>query len=131
MSYLLDTNVCIHYLRGDESELKTRFLEHGPERVSLCSVVKAELLFGARKSQRAHANLLVLERFFQSLQSVPFCDQAAEHYSLIRAFLERQGTPVGGNDMMIAATALAANLILATRNVLEFARIPGLRVEVW
>lgn len=131
MSYLLDTNVCIHFLRGDDSGLRTRFLACPPDQLYLCSIVKAELLFGARKSQRVDANLLQLERFFQPLQSLPFDDNAAEHYSMIRAVLERQGTPVGGNDMMIAATALTEDLTLATRNVREFARIPGLRVEAW
>ncbi|MCE7871878.1 type II toxin-antitoxin system VapC family toxin [bacterium CPR1] len=131
MSYLLDTNVCIHYLNGQDEGLRERLLACSPDEVFLCSVVKAELLFGARKSERVSQNLHKLGRFFEPLQSLPFSDEAAERYGVLRAQLEHVGKPVGANDMLIAAIALASDLTLVTRNLRELRRIPGLLVELW
>jgi len=72
-----------------------------------------------------------LERFFAPFRSVPFDDDAAERYGELRAQLRRSGAMIGGNDMMIAAIALAADATLITRNQDEFRRVVGLRVEVW
>jgi tRNA(fMet)-specific endonuclease VapC len=100
-----------------------------PTSLFLCSVVKAELVFGARKSAKVGDNLNRLVRFFHPFQSLPFDDSAAEQYGQIRATLERIGTPIGANDMLIAAIALTHDLTLATRNVGEFSRVTSLRVE--
>lgn len=97
----------------------------------LCSIVKAELLFGARRSQRVTDNLQILTRFFSNFQCVPFDDKAAGFYGTIRAHLVRGGTPIGTNDLLIASIALGHNLAVVTRNTSEFTRIPGLRVETW
>lgn len=97
----------------------------------LCSVVKAELLFGARNSSRVAENLERLDRFFAPLESLVFDDLAAEHYGVLRAWLRREGSPIGANDMLIAAIALANDATLATRNLDEFRRVPGLRVQRW
>ena len=102
-----------------------------PSDIRLCSVVKAELLYGARKSARVSANLERLSQFFATLESLPFDDAAAEHYGLLRTHLESAGTPIGALDMMIAATALAAGATLVTRNQREFHRVAGLSVETW
>jgi tRNA(fMet)-specific endonuclease VapC len=90
--------------------------------------VKAELIFGASKSAKVHENLERLEQFFQPFQSLPFDDSAAVHYGQLRAVLEREGRPVGANDMMIASIALAYDVTLMTRNMRKFSRIAGLRV---
>ena len=97
----------------------------------LCSVVKAELQYGAQKSAKAAANLDRLAAYFAPLASLPFDDLAAEHYGLIRAELEQRGMPIGPNDLMIAAIARAHGLTLVTANLDEFGRVPGLRVEDW
>lgn len=102
-----------------------------PEDVALSSVVRAELLYGARQSQSVAANLKRLETFFSQLAAVPFDDRAAEQYGLLRAQLPAAGTPIGPNDLMIASTALAHDLQLITRNHGEFSRVPGLRLETW
>lgn len=62
---------------------------------------------------------------------MPFDEAAAVIYGDIRAYLDKQGTPIGGNDLLIAATALAGELILVTRNIREFERVPGLKLEDW
>ena len=129
--FLLDTNTCIRVL-NDSSETVVRTLgEVSPSRIHLCSVVKAELLYGARNSSRVEQNLALLERFFQPLQSLPFDDACAEAAARIRSALSRQGTPIGPNDLLIAAVARVNDLALVTHNVREFSRVPGLRWVDW
>jgi tRNA(fMet)-specific endonuclease VapC len=129
--FLLDTNACIRILNGSSPALVRRFRSHEPSEISLCSVVKAELLFGARKSARIAENLETLRLFFQPLPSLPFDDRAADHYGMIRTELEKLGTPIGANDLMIAAIARAHDAILVTHNVREFSRVANLQLEDW
>lgn len=131
MKRLLDTNVCVAYLKGEEPTLRDKILSFNPDNLILCSVVKAELLYGARKSKQVEENLQRLEIFFEAFESYYFDDQAADHYGQVRAQLHREGSPVGPNDLMIAAIALSRNLILVSRNQREFRRVVGLRVDVW
>ena len=128
---LLDTDVCVAFLRGRDAPVRDRLLELPPAEVFLCSVVKAELWVGARRSARVAENLRTLEAFFEPIASLPFDDEAAARYGSIRAQLEREGRSIGGNDTLIAAIALAADATLVTRNADEFRRVPGLRLEVW
>lgn len=131
MTWLFDTNVCVAYLNGRESALRRRFHALSEGEAALCSVVKAELLYGARNSARVDANLQKLDSFFALFTSFPFDDDAAARYGLLRTELRRAGTPIGPNDLMIAAIALAQGLTLVTRNGDEFRRVSGLRVESW
>ena len=131
MSYLLDTNVCIAFLNDSKSGVGARFAKLEPDEVKLCSVVKAELLYGARHSARVEENLARLASFFELFESLSFDDIAAEHYGVLRAQVRRAGTPLGGNDLLIASIALAADLTLVTRNQEEFRRVGGLRVQAW
>lgn len=128
---LLDTNTCIAYLHKGEPEVVQKFAQAKPRELVLCSVVKAELLFGARKSHRVAENLDRLSRFLANFESLPFDDRAADFYGTMRVLLANAGTPIGGNDLLIASIALAHDLTVITRNMREFARVPGLRVEVW
>lgn len=129
--YLLDTNACIRILNNTSPALISRLRQHRPSEVHLCSVVKGELLYGARKSARPAQNLRLLREFFEPFPSMPFDDLCAEHYGTIRSDLHRSGTPIGPHDLMIAATALAKDLVLVTHNVGEFSRVVGLRLEDW
>ena len=131
MIYLLDTNVCIHLLNEKHPSILQHFREHSPTDVALCSVVKAELLYGARRSQRIEANLQLLKAFFAPLQSLAFDDECAEHYGQIHADLLSQGKPIGPNDTLIAAIARAHDATLITHNTGEFGRVAGLRMEDW
>ncbi|MBF0145031.1 MAG: type II toxin-antitoxin system VapC family toxin [Magnetococcales bacterium] len=130
MNYLLDTNTCIAIMKRHPSVL-TRVEECKTEPPMLCSPVKAELWYGIFKSTRRERNLSRLLEFFAFLPSLPFDDQAAEIYGQLRAELTRQGTPIGPNDLLIAAVALAHGVTLVTHNTREFARVPGLRIEDW
>ena len=131
MRYLLDTSVCIAFLNGNDTGVRDRLLSIQPKDVALCSIVKAELVYGARHSKKVEENLQRLDRFFEPFHSLPFDDATADQYGLIRAQLRREGSPIGANDMMIAAIAVYAELTLVTRNQSEFRRVAGLRVEAW
>lgn len=131
MIHLLDTNVCIHLLNERHPAILKHFRQHSPIDIALCSVVKAELLYGARRSQRLEANLQLLRAFFAPLQSLPFDDDCAEHYGQIHADLLAQGKPIGPSDTLIAAIARAHDAILITHNTGEFSRVAGLRMEDW
>jgi len=129
--YLLDSNVCIRLLNQRPSGIEQQFRQHVPAEIFLCSIVKAELLYGARHSQRVEANLQKLELFFSPLGSLPFDDRCAEAYAHIRHGLSMQGRLIGPNDLMIAAIATANDAVLVTHNQREFSRIAGLRLEDW
>jgi tRNA(fMet)-specific endonuclease VapC len=129
--YLLDTNVCIRLLNQTDTDIIQHFQEHLPGEIALCSIVKAELLYGARHSQQVEANLKLLKQFFGPLASLPFDDRCAEEAGQIRADLSAQGKPVGPNDLLIAATARAHDAVLVTHNIKEYSRITGLRMEDW
>jgi tRNA(fMet)-specific endonuclease VapC len=131
MTKLLDTNICIAFLTGRQPAVRDKLLSLPRDEIVLCSVVKAELLYGARNSERVDQNLARLSAFFAPFRSLPFDDEAAERYGEIRALLRRQGTPIGDNDMMIAAIAASSGATLVTRNQDEFRRVAGLRVESW
>jgi tRNA(fMet)-specific endonuclease VapC len=129
--YLLDTNVCIKFLNGSSQSVERHFRNRSPFEIAVCSIVKAELLFGARNSQRVDANLQILKKFFSPLQSLPFDDRCADEYGLIRADLTAQGKLIGPNDMLIAAVSRTFDAVLVTHNTGEFGRIAGLRMEDW
>lgn len=131
MTYLLDTDICIDYLRGSNPAVRDRLLTCAPSDVCLCSVVKAELIFGAHNSQKVAANLRRLRDFFEPFQSVFFDDAAAEVYGSLRSHLRREGSEIGSNDLMIASIAVALDLTLVTHNRSEFERVPGLRLAAW
>jgi tRNA(fMet)-specific endonuclease VapC len=129
--FLLDANACIAVLNDSSAALIARLRSRHPSTIRLSSVVKAELLYGARKSGSPASNLRLLEQFFAPFRSLPFDDACSEQYALVRSELERTGKPIGPYDMMIAATALAHGLTLVTHNVGEFSRVAGLKWEDW
>jgi tRNA(fMet)-specific endonuclease VapC len=129
--YLLDANACIHILRNSSTNLIERFQRHVPAEIKLCSVVKAELIYGAQRSARIEKNFALLRRFFSVFESYPFDDESAEHYGQIRVALERTGNLIGPNDLMIAAIALTHGLVLVTHNTDEFSRVMNLKLEDW
>ena len=131
MIYLPDTNVWIKYLNPTDSPVKQKLISINTDDIYFCSCVKAELLFGAYKSARKQHNLERLQLLFQPFKSLAFDDKSIEAYADIRSKLSKKGTPIGANDLFIAATALANNLILVTHNTREFSRIECLKLEDW
>lgn len=129
--YLLDTNVCIDIIRGNSPALLRTLNRHDPDEVGISAIVFAELHTGICKSSNPGRNLEKLTDFCTPLTILPFDSIAAEQYGIVRAYLERAGTPVGPLDTLIAAHALAVQAILITGNEREFCRIPDLQVENW
>lgn len=131
MTWLLDANACIRYLNRRSTSLKARLDAADPAQILVCSVVKAEMYFGAARS-RDPAKAMAEQRLFLSrFRSLPFDDVAAESYAEIRADLSRRGQLIGPNDLMIAAICLSREVTLITHNVSEFGRIIGLAIDDW
>ncbi len=131
MQFLLDTNTCIEYLRNRNTGVVATLKAKRPADLALSTVVVAEFCFGAHKSQAKEKNLQLVASLTQFLQILSFDLHAAQCYGTIRADLERSGTPIGPNDLMIASTALANQLTLVTHNTKEFSRVAGLQLEDW
>ncbi len=131
MKYLLDTNVCINFLRGRTASLKTRFITVPRSEKYLCPIVQAELYFGAYNSANPQAGLEILRTFLVAFPVLPFDEAAAQKYGEIRAGLARQGNIIGPYDLQIAAIARTHDATLVTHNTEEFGRIPGLKIEDW
>lgn len=128
MRFLLDTDAAIALIKARD-EAVSWLRRRRPTEVALSGVSKAELYYGARKSVRVEHNLGVLSRFFEPFRSLAFDDRAAQEYGMIRADLERAGTPIGPNDLLIAALAKSRDLTLVSFNLREFGRVAGLRVS--
>ncbi len=131
MRYLLDTNTCIRYVNGRSPQIRAKLPTIPRADVAVSAITKAEMFYGSAKSQTPEQSLKKQLEFLETVKSLPFDDATATEYGRLRAYLEKQGTPIGGNDLLIAATALAHDLILATHNTDEFGRVPGLKVEDW
>jgi tRNA(fMet)-specific endonuclease VapC len=131
VSYLLDTNICIYALKNRPPEVLERLEAVGRGAVALSVITVLELRHGAEKSQRVANNHSRLDFFFAPMRILPFDEDAAVVAARIRAHLERRGTPIGDLDTLIAAHALARDLILVTNNLKEFERVPGLQTENW
>jgi tRNA(fMet)-specific endonuclease VapC len=131
MKYLLDTNTCIRYINGRSPKLRAKLLSLPQADIAVCTIVQAEMFYGAAKSDRPVESRMKQIAFFAQFHLVDFDEKAASAYGLIRATLERQGRTIGLMDMLIAAIAIANNLILVTHNTAEFSRVHGLALEDW
>ena len=129
--FLVDTNVCVEYLRNRNRRLVHRFQSVDPTDIVLCSVVLGELYYSAFHSVDPPRNLALLHRLVILVQKATYDDDAALIYGQIRAQLASQGTLIGPHDLQIAAIALTRNLTVVTHNVGEFSRVPDLSVEDW
>ncbi len=131
MNYFLDANIIIYFLNNKYPTIKLRLEDLAPKQVTVPAIVKAELLYGAYKSNHRQRNEKVVRKFLEVFQIAPFHSSAAESYATLRSDLENKGNLIGPNDMIIAATALAANATLVTNNVKEFRKVSGLKIENW
>jgi tRNA(fMet)-specific endonuclease VapC len=131
MAWFLDTNACIMHLRGRHPQLSGRWRQHRAEDLVIPLTTYAELLVGAEKSSQPERVLRQIEVLLEAHEIVEMTEEVAEHYARIRADLEKRGVVIGGNDLWIAATALAHGATLVTNNTAEFSRVPGLLIEDW
>lgn len=131
LSRLLDTNTCIYLIRKRSPEALRRFEEFEVGEVGVSVITVSELRYGVEKSGRAEQNRAALEQFLLPLEVTDLGEEATKEYGRIRAALEKQGTPIGPLDALIAAHAVSLDATLVTNNTREFERVPGLTVEDW
>jgi tRNA(fMet)-specific endonuclease VapC len=129
---VLDTNTISYYLRGDP-QVVPRLQAVRPADLGVPAIVEYELRFGLLRlaPQAGTPRLAALAKLLRTMQIVPFDSECAAHAARLRVELELLGTPIGPHDTLIAATALRHQAPLVTRNVREFARVPGLQCLNW
>ena len=130
MAFLLDTNILVAAIKGHPAVVEA-LRSLAPSDLLLSSVVLGELETGVIKSAWPERNRLQLLALVEHLELVPVDRAVALAYAQIRATLERQGTPIGANDLWIAAQAQALNAVLVTDNTREFSRVEGLALVNW
>ena len=130
MKLLLDTNICIYIINRKPPQVIERFRKYHAGDIGISAITAAELAFGVAKSGSAR-NQEALEKFLAPIEIMPFDEDAFWRYGEIRAMLEKNGTPIGSLDTLIAAHALSLGVTLVTHNIAEFARVKGLRCETW
>lgn len=127
LTWLLDTNICIYIAKHRPPEVARRFAELEVGQVGMSVVTYGELHNGAMKSQQREMALEKLESLTGLIPVLPMAESVGQQYGKIRSHLEQSGTPIGNNDLWIAAHALDLGLVLVTNNLREFQRIPDLR----
>lgn len=129
--YMLDTDICIYVLKKHSDKLRHKF--KATKNICISSVTYAELCFGIENGNDfiREARWKELDLFTQRLFIEPWDENAAKHYGSIRALLKKQGTPIGNNDLLIAAHARSLGSVMVTNNVREFDRVPDLTIENW
>lgn len=130
MPFLLDTNAAIGLMKG-HAGIVEHVRQVGYRQLRLCATVEGELWFGVANSSRPDENAECLCRLLDWLPSVPFDGDAPRRYGKLRAYLAKQGKPIGPYDLQIAAIARAENLVLVTNNTSEFERVPDIKLEDW
>ena len=127
---LLDANVCIDVLLG-RADVVARLADHGPAGLFLCTVVKAELAYGARLAPEPERAASLVDAFCEPFPSLAFDDACIDAYADLRARLRAHGATIGANDLTIASIALTHGLGLVSDDRAAFARVPGLTVVSW
>ncbi|MBP3254463.1 MAG: type II toxin-antitoxin system VapC family toxin [Bacteroidales bacterium] len=127
--YLLDTNICIFFIRG-MYDIDKFILERGEENCFISDITVAELLYGAKKSNNPNKSLQITSEFINSFSVVHIYD-SLETYADNRVLLEKQGQKLDDFDLLIGSTAVKNNMIMVTDNVKHLARIPDINIENW
>lgn len=127
---VLDTNTPIYFFKR-QGRVAERLLAQPPREIGVPTIVIYELEAGIANSTSPEKRRRQLTELLAAVTVLPFGTAEAQQAARIRVELERAGEPIGSYDILIAATALAHGGRLATRNVKEFGRVPGLSLEDW
>lgn len=130
MKYLLDTNICIYLLNGNE-RLKKKVIEIGVSSITISNATLAELYFGAYNSKKVDANLQRINLFKKNLIIYSDSDESAEAFGRFKSKLKSEGNIIEDFDILIASIAIINNCVLVTNNPNHFERIEGLQIENW
>jgi len=128
---MLDSDVCIDVMRGQSPSIRARLERMSPEEVAVSSIVAGELWTGASKSTQPERSRTAINAFLAYVSVLDWPAEAAPTYGDLRAQLESSGRSIGSMDLLIAAHAIYERAILVTRNLSEFRRVSGLKVETW
>jgi len=128
---MLDTNICIYLIKRKPPSVLQHFKNYRPGDIAISAITLAELEYGVARSQAIERNKKALSQFIIPLEVLPFDQAATVCYGQIRAELEKQGKPIGANDLLIAAHALSLDALLVTNNLTRFARIEDLKLANW
>lgn len=128
--YLLDTNTASYVIKGNFPRVRARLLKVPMAEVGISVVTEAELRFGVARRPQATKLQMAVEEFLLRVEVLDWDSEAARHYAHLRAALEERGQPMGNLDMMIAAQALAVDVVLVTSDQV-FRRVNGLKVQDW
>ena len=128
--YMLDTNIISDLIRNPHGRAAKRIAKVGESSICTSIIVAAELRYGCAKSGSTRLSKAV-EDLLDEISVLPFEIPADAEYGGLRAALEEAGTPIGSNDLLIAAHALATDSVMVTANAAEFKRVRGLKVENW
>ena len=131
IKHMLDTNICIYIIRKKPERVLRRLRRYRVSEIGVSAITLSELEYGVAKSIKPRQNKLALTEFLAPIEILPYDDMTARQYGELRAHLERDGTPIGSLDMLIAAHALSLKCTLVTNNEVQFQRVPGLKVENW
>ena len=131
MICMLDTDICIYIIKRKPLRVLERLKSIQPDQLSMSAITFAELMNGAKKSQRVEANVSRLNALGEILEICSFDQQAAVAYGDVRSSLEKRGEVIGPHDLLIAAHALSLDRTLITNNEREFKRVEGLKVDNW
>ena len=132
--FLLDTNIISELMRNPQGTITERIAQEGESSICTSIIVASELYFGAAKKFQQTGSRRLLERVklvLSAIDILPLEQPVEHHYAEIRSYLEKKGTLIGPNDLLIAAQAKANELIVVTANFNEFNRVPGLMVDQW
>ena len=129
MKFLLDTNICIHYFRG-QYELNKKFDNEGLQNLAISVITLAELVFGAENSKNPQKNLEIINSFINKVSVIPIIE-AVYLYGKEKVRLRNSGLMINDFDLLIGCTAVENNFIMVTENIKEFQRISNINIENW
>ncbi len=129
MNYLLDTNICVYFIRGKRN-VAAKIAEVGQKNLFISEMTLGELLYGAQCSDRPSENQRAVEVFCQYVTILPTTTVWNE-YAVQKAFLRKKGQPIEDADIIIGATAIVNNMVMVTENIKHIGRLNGIVVENW
>jgi tRNA(fMet)-specific endonuclease VapC len=130
MKYLLDTNICVYWLNGNQN-IEQKAIQVGLSQIAISFITLSELYYGAYKSQKVQKNLNSIKTLEDKLLRIDSNREICKTFGQLKSELEKGGNIIDDADLFIAFSALTANLVLVTNNERHFSRIKGLKIENW
>lgn len=130
MSYLLDTNICVYWFKGNQ-KIEHKALSVGLDNLAISFINLSELYYGAYKSERQSENLATIQKMLKKIEIIDSSDKVCRLFGKLKAHLEKAGKIIDDADLFIAACAIEHDLTLVSNNEKHFKRINELKIENW